>query len=106
MPTSITVLYNGLGDSLSRAEDNGRVLTGSATEWDAITGQGTYLVAKCSDIPGNAYNYGILRVFAVPSSIYGRIQVYVPDTATPKVFVRTQYGNTWRAWGCVKTEAV
>lgn len=93
-------------DSLSHI-NNGRTLTGSAAKWDDVTEEGTYLVSNCSDIPGNAYGYGTLVVFAVPISIYGRIQVYVPDTPAPKVYIRTRYNNAaWKAWGHVQTVAV
>ena len=83
------------------------VLTGSASSWDEITDEGTYLVANCSDIPGNAYSYGTLLVFAVPISIYGRVQVYVPDTHTPMVFIRARYNNVaWKNWGRAQTVAI
>lgn len=96
-----------LSDSLSRI-NCGRVLTGSASRWDEVTDEGTYLVSNCSDIPGNAYSYGILLVFAVPVSVYGRVQVYVPDVHAPKVYIRAKYNDAvaWKSWGSFQTTAI
>lgn len=83
-------------------------MTGSASRWDEVTDEGTYLVSNCSDIPGNAYSYGILLVFAVPVSVYGRVQVYVPDVHAPKVYIRAKYNDAvaWKSWGSFQTTAI
>ena len=83
-------------------------MTGSASSWDEATDEGTYLVSNCSDIPGNAYNYGVLLVFAVPVSVYGRVQVYVPDTHAATLYIRARYNNgvAWKKWGSVQTAAI
>ena len=105
--TTERLLASKVSDSLSRI-NSGRLLTGSSSEWDALTEQGTYLVSNCPDVPGGAYGYGILIVFAVPTSVYGRVQIYVPDSAAPRLFFRARYNNavSWKAWGSVQTAAL
>lgn len=88
--------------------NKGTVLTGRASAWDDLTEQGTYLVSNCSDIPGNAYSYGVLLVLAVPVSNYGRVQVYIPDAHIPIVLVRARFNNNtaWKSWGRIASVAI
>lgn len=57
-------------------------------------------------MPGKAYNYGTLLIFASPKSKFGGVQVYIPDTSSPRILVRVRYNAAWKAWASITSAGI
>lgn len=90
-----------LSDSLSLI-NNGVILGAANGSIDNLLDPGAYLVSNAVGLPQGSYAYGVLLVFRIPDGT-AAIQIYVTDSAVPRVYIRQRWGTaSWQSWGVVQ----
>lgn len=85
-------------DSLSLI-NNGVILGAANGSIDNLLDPGAYLVSNAVGLPQGSYAYGVLLVFRIPDGT-AAIQIYVTDSAVPRVYIRQRWGTaSWQSWG-------